>query len=102
VNVFDWDMLLDESLALKAEQASLAAPTEQDESDEDAAEEAAPRTPWSDAVELGWKLYVTAGEYKVEFVSGEETATADLTVKAPEKRDPRTSAPPVRPRRTGP
>ena len=97
VNFFEWDLMLDEELALAAEEARVAALSE-----EDAAGTLADR-PWAEAVRLEWPLYVTGGDYVLELVrEGAETVRADIVVKAPKERESRETAPAVRPRRSGP
>ena len=97
LNVFDWDLQLDERRALDAERERLTDSTEDDEADSTLA-----ATPWAEAVRLEWRLYITTGEYQIEVEADGESHKTDLTVKAPPEREPRTSTPAVRPRRTGP
>ncbi|MEO1083476.1 MAG: hypothetical protein AAFY88_04480, partial [Acidobacteriota bacterium] len=47
------------------------------------------KSPWAEAIRLGWPLYVTPGEYTVEVSLGDAKATTSLTVDAPEPRTPR-------------
>jgi len=100
INVFDWDLQLNEGRALDAEQARLAAAAEAEDDSSEGGGLAA--TPWAEAVRLEWRLYITEGEYQVEVEAGEERSRTALTVKAPPERDPRDSTPAVRPKRTGP
>lgn len=95
LNVFDWDLLLDEDRALEAEQQRLS-------EDDNESEPTVADMPWTEAVRLEWRLYITEGEYHIEVEAGEESHRTSLTVKAPPERDPRDSTPAVSPKRTGP
>lgn len=101
MNVVDWDLRLDADLALPAEAERLAE-EESEADDEDSDVGALAKTPWSEAVRLGRPLYVTAGAYTVRVTRGDASATTDLTVNAPPAREPRATAPAVRPSRIGP
>ena len=110
VNQVEWDLRLDSELALAAEATRVAEDeneveesaettettetTETSTTDERAA---LARVPWSEAVRLGYPLYVTAGEYKVRIVRGEASAQNTVTVKAPPPLPPRTTGPLSRP-----
>ncbi|RMH20318.1 MAG: glycosyl hydrolase [Acidobacteria bacterium] len=113
VNTFTWDLLLDPELALPAEQERLAAAEKagddggekskkkgkkgkkgkkDDGGDEPQAESTKGRrakTPWAEAVRLGWPLYVTPGTYTVRAVAGDATSDVELTIKPPRPREPR-------------
>jgi photosystem II stability/assembly factor-like uncharacterized protein len=102
VNVYRWDLLLDERLALAAEAAAVATDREskkdkakksKKKTDEEAA--AAPvsrkETPWAEAVRLERPLYITPGTYSVNVTVGatEEHHETELVIKKPEPREPR-------------
>ncbi len=98
VNAFTWDLLLDESLALAAEEARLAEEAEEDdeedEDSEDGESEASARgeraqTPWAEAVRLGRPVYVTPGSYTLAVRTGGGEAETAFEVKPPEAREPR-------------
>lgn len=122
IATFKWDLLLDEKLALTAEEALTAkmakekaakekeAAKEKKEKAKKAAKgakeeaiEAKPaelekgvlaKTPWAEALRLGRPLYVTPGSYKVEIKIGEAVATTELEIEKPAPRPPRQKAKP--------
>jgi hypothetical protein len=124
VATFEWDLLLDEKLALAAEEAVTAkAAKEKAAKEKEAAKakkekakkegkvkgakeeavEAKPpelekgvlaKTPWAEALRLGQPLYVTPGSYKVEIKIGEASAQTALEIDKPEPRKPRQKAKP--------
>jgi len=102
VNTFTWDLLLDETQALAAEQASLEDDAEAEDGDtedgdtenDDADDEASTlgeraKTPWAEAVRLGRPLYITPGTYTLTARTGDGEAETELEVKPPEPREPR-------------
>ena len=107
VNVFAWDLLLDEDKALAAEDAKNEAEAS-DEKDgkkakrrnkkqkeaESMEEGTLAKTPWAEAVRLGWPLYATPATYTIRIEVGEASAETDLTMKAPRDLEPRTKAEP--------
>lgn len=114
----EWDLRLDETLALEAEEARLEARAAEEEDFE-----AGPADrPWSEAVRLERPLYVTAGEYRLRVRAGSGGAdaaggadegaaaeaeaagsgeavrvTGSFTVKAPPEREPREGGPLTKP-----
>ena len=91
VSVFTWDLLLDDELALAAENERLEAKSKDedgksgkkakkgkkakaaDEADDASAKEGElAKKPWSEAARLGWPLYVTPGTYKIRIEVGED------------------------------
>ena len=100
---FEWDLLLDEELALAAEKERVenAAGDKKDRSgkrrerdkakddDDKTGEATLATTPWAEAVRLERPLYVTPGKYTVRVSAGDETAETSLEVEEPEKREPR-------------
>ena len=99
VNVFTWDLLLDSELALAAEKAKLESEKEEkgekkkgkkkDAEEAESTEGRRGKTPWAEAVRLGWPLYATPGTYELEVRFGGEKASTEFKMKAPEPRDPR-------------
>ena len=124
IGTFTWDLLLDEKLALAAENAARdKAAKEKAAKDKEAAKAkekadkaakkegadapaaAAPapppiekgtlaKTPWAEALRLGRPLYITPGSYKLELTVGEAKATTELTIDKPAPRPPRQKAKP--------
>ncbi len=107
INTFVWDLLLDEELALAAEQAKLeegkddggdkkkkkkkrGKKAEDDaEAEEASTEGEKAKTPWAEAVRLGWPLYATPGSYKLVVRAGGGESEVEWKVKKPEARQPR-------------
>jgi photosystem II stability/assembly factor-like uncharacterized protein len=83
VNTVEWDVLVDQELALAAEQAKNAALTDPP------AEGARARTPYAEAVRLGQRLYATPGKYTLRVALGEAKSDGKFEIKAPESRKPR-------------
>ena len=107
VNAFVWDLLLDETKALAAETAKNEASSDEEsgkkkrkkrekkDAEEPAAEEGAlAKTPWAEAVRLGWPLYATPGTYTLRIEVGDGSAETELEMKSPRARDPRTKPEP--------
>jgi hypothetical protein len=90
MNSLDWDLLVDEGLALEAES------TAQDRAEESTGtgeqEEktfSLADTPYSESVRLGHALYAIPGDYKVRVSVGENSDSAELKIKAPKEYEPR-------------
>jgi hypothetical protein len=93
MNSLEWDLLVDQELALAAEAVAL----EQMKNDDDAATEESPtnlaQTPYAESVRLGHALYVIPGDYKVRVSVGENSDSTELKVNAPEPFEPRFNEP---------
>lgn len=99
VHTYTWDLLLDRERALSAEAARNEAASREaaEEADEDEAGDDEPKvergtltkSPWAEAVRLGYPMYVTPGSYRVRVTIGAESAAADIEIKAPSPREPR-------------
>jgi photosystem II stability/assembly factor-like uncharacterized protein len=90
MNSLEWDLLVDEELALKAES------TAQDKADEGAGageqEEktfSLADTPYSESVRLGHALYAIPGDFTIRVSVGENSDSAELKIKAPKEYEPR-------------
>lgn len=79
INTFTWDLLLDQELALTAEQAANAGKNRIQAKD----------TPLLQSVDLGHPLYILPGDYQVRISVGGSSASGDLTVKEPSAFEPR-------------
>ena len=96
MNSFEWDLLVDQELALAAESADLkkakdsAAQGEEDKGKEDQSSSLAD-TPYAESVRLGHALYAIPGDYTVRIELGENSASAILKIKAAKDYEPRTS-----------
>lgn len=87
VNTHQWDLLLDEALALPAEEERLQTVAEREE--ESSTEGVRAHSPWAESVRLGRPLYITPGGYALRFRAAGNEAEIDFTVKKPEPRTPR-------------
>jgi hypothetical protein len=102
MNSFDWDLLVDEELALVAETAGLEKAKESNpESKEEKAVSLAEtpysesvslaETPYSESVRLGHTLYAIPGDYTVRIELGKNSDSTGLKIKAPKDYEPRSS-----------
>lgn len=99
VDVIEWDLLLEEELAIPVEEARAAANAakraeadeKQNESDESSADAGSSadtpdvgslaEVPWAEALRLGRRLAVTPGKYEIRIERGDATATRKFVVK---------------------
>ena len=108
VSTLTWDLLLDQELALAAETAQLAAAVKSADAEKKnkkkskevdtpktPEEGTLAKTPWAEAVRLGWPLYATPATYTLRVGMNEESAETELVVKPPRPREPR-MAPPMK------
>lgn len=98
MNTFAWDLKLDKDLALRAEKAATEAEAKKDgkkrskkskNKDATMAEGSMAKTPWAEAVQLDWPLYITPGSYSVSVMVGKTSGSTDLDVKPPKVLEPR-------------
>jgi len=89
MNSFDWDLLVDQELALAAETAFLEKGEEKpaDAGGEKAINKA--DTPYAESVRLGHALYAIPGDYTVRISMGENSDSAGLKIVAPKGYEPR-------------
>jgi hypothetical protein len=87
VQQIEWDLRLDPELALSAEAART----------KDLEEVTRADTPWAEVQRLGRRLYISAGEYKIQIKRDGEVSTQSLTVKAPAERPARSTGPLTKP-----
>lgn len=101
INTLTWDLLLDEKLALAAEQAKLAdanKPAESKKKKIKPAETAVTtegekaKTPWAEALRLERPLYITPGKYRFKVEVGAASDVIELEVSAPSARPARQKA----------
>ena len=97
VNTFVWDLLLNEEKALAAEKEANAPKDDKkkkkkkkkkQEAEEKSEPEVGSKGKWprSEAARLGWKPYVTPGDYTLSIQVGEDSAETELTVTKPKPR----------------
>jgi photosystem II stability/assembly factor-like uncharacterized protein len=81
MNSFDWDLLVDQELALAAESAALQKSKEGgDAKDSDIN---LSRTPYAESVRLGQQLYAVPGDYTIRVSVGDNSDSTGLKIKAP-------------------
>jgi photosystem II stability/assembly factor-like uncharacterized protein len=95
MNRFEWDLLVDQELALAAEQA---AGEDSDEAGKDGEKEeekasSLADTPYAESVRLGHALYAVPGKYKIRVSVGDHSESAKLNIKAPSDYKPRVKEP---------
>jgi len=91
MNSFDWDLLVDEELALAAESAALQKAM-QDGAAKDADFNLA-QTPYAESVRLGQQLYAVPGDYTIRVSVGDNSGSTGLKINPPkafESRAPKT------------
>ncbi len=97
MNSFEWDLLVDEELALAAE-TSVQEKAKENTADADADADAGAEeektssladTPYAESVRLGHSLYAVPGDYTVRVSVGENSDSAELKIKAPKDYEPR-------------
>jgi len=91
MNRFEWDLLVDEELALAAESAALEKAREGEKDGGKTARLA--DKPYSESVRLGHALYAIPGDYSIRVSLGEHTDNSDLKIKAPKDYEPRQKEP---------
>jgi photosystem II stability/assembly factor-like uncharacterized protein len=95
ISAVTWDLLLDKELAVAAERAALeeAGQTDKKERNQDRKDETEKgrkaRSPWAEAVRLGWPLYATPGNYTLRVTADHGSAETEFVMEAPEPRQPR-------------
>ncbi len=104
VNAFVWDLMLDEQMALAAEQAA-SLPVEDEkkkrksrkkkrkaqaeDSEEEVKKGTLADTPWAEAVRLGRRMFATPGTYTLRFTMGENSSETSFVIEPPEAPKPR-------------
>jgi hypothetical protein len=105
VNTVEWDLLVDQSLALAAEQAAQAAKAADktpdksgdktgDKSDK-GNEGSLAKTPYAEALRLDQRLFATPGTYTVKLALNGGESESKFELKAPEARKPRAKPKPT-------
>ena len=103
MNTWEWDLQLDQELALRAEREAQTKAREKEAKDKDKDEDAAKKdkdaksgkdgvlakTPYAEAVRLGHRLYAIPGKYTLHLAQGDAGSDTPLEVKAAEARKPR-------------
>ncbi len=87
INRFDWNLLVDEQLAISAEQAANAAAnadTDTGDGSEGSAVIGLAAQPYQQAVKYGHPLYLQPGDYQVRIHIDDAEATGKFTVSKPE------------------
>ena len=91
MNSFDWDLLVDEELALTAESAGLGKAKESAPENKEEKTLSLTDTPYSESVRLGHTLYAIPGDYTVRIELGKNGDSTSLKIKAPKDYEPRSS-----------
>jgi len=93
MNSFEWDLLVEEELALAAEtSAREKAEESEDDADTDDEEEktfSLADTPYAESIRLGHSLYAVPGDYTIRVSVGENSDSTELKIKAPKEFEPR-------------
>jgi len=91
MNSFDWDLLVDEELALDAESASLDKAKESTSERKGEKTPGLADTPYGESVRLSHTLYAIPGDYTVRIQLGKNSDSTNLKIKAPKDYEPRSS-----------
>ena len=105
VNTFVWDLLLDQEKGLAAEKEANTPKDDKKKKKKKKAEEKTgdqsepelhtkAKWPRAEAARLGWKPYVTPGDYTLKITVGEGAGETDLSVSKPDSPRPRTKKKP--------
>jgi photosystem II stability/assembly factor-like uncharacterized protein len=89
MNSFEWDLLVDEELALAAEAASLRKSKEKADPGTEEQDISLADTPYAESVRLGHSLYAVPGDYTVRVSMGKNSDSTELNIKAPKDYEPR-------------
>ena len=89
MNSFEWDLLVDEELALAAEAASLRKSKEKADPGTEEQDISLADTPYAESVRLGHSLYAVPGDYTVRVSVGKNSDSTELNIKAPKDYEPR-------------
>ena len=90
MNSFEWDLLVDQELALAAEAAAQEKAKEDANKDQEEKVLSLEETPYAESVRLGHALYAIPGEYTVRVSVGENNDSNGLKITAPKEYEPRT------------
>ncbi len=89
MNNFEWDLLVDQELALAAEATGMEKVKESLDTGEEEKTVSLADTPYAESVRLGQTLYAIPGEYTVRVSVGENSDSTSLKIKAPKDYEPR-------------
>ncbi len=90
MNSMEWDLLVDQEMALAAEAASLEKAKEDANKGQEEKAVGLEDTPYAESVRLGHILYAIPGEYTVRVSVGENKDSNGLKIVAPKEYEPRT------------
>jgi photosystem II stability/assembly factor-like uncharacterized protein len=93
MNSIEWDLLVDEELALAAETSARDKAKESAVDDEESPAFTLADTPYAESVRLGHTLYAVPGDYTIRVSVGENSDSTELKIKAPEDYEPRLTEP---------
>lgn len=93
MNSLEWDLLVDEELALAAEtsaqEKAKESTAEADADDEEEKTFNLADTPYAESIRLGHSLYAVPGDYTIRVSVGENSDSTELKIKAPKDFEPR-------------
>lgn len=89
MNSFEWDLLVDQELALAAEATSHEKAKEDANKGQEEKAASLEDTPYAESVRLGHVLYAIPGEYTVRVSVGENKDSNGLKIVAPKEYEPR-------------
>ena len=89
MNRLDWDLLVDEELALAAESAAQEKAVESTADDGEEQTVSMADSPYAESVRLGHDMYATPGIYTIRVSVGDENDSIDMKIKAPKDYESR-------------
>jgi photosystem II stability/assembly factor-like uncharacterized protein len=93
MNSIEWDLLVDEELALAAETSARDKAKECAVDDEESPAFNLADTPYAESVRLGHTLYAVPGDYTIRVSVGENSDSTELKIEAPKDYEPRLTEP---------
>jgi photosystem II stability/assembly factor-like uncharacterized protein len=93
MNSIEWDLLVDEELALAAETSARDKAKECAVDDEETPVFNLADTPYAESVRLGHTLYAVPGDYTIRVSVGENSDSTELKIEAPKDYEPRLTEP---------
>jgi hypothetical protein len=91
MNSLEWDLLVDQEMALAAENVSLQKSKDDGDTNEEEELLNLAESPYAESVSLGHVLYAIPGDYTVRISQGENSDSSVLKIMEPKDYEPRTS-----------
>jgi len=93
MNSLEWDLLVDEKLALAAEAIAQDKAKENSDGENEDKTTSLADTPYAESVRLGHAMYAIPGDYSIRVSLGGHSDSTDLKIKTPKDYEPRIKEP---------